>query len=702
MPVGELPPPAPRDCFGRWELIEQVVNLAENLQPIALIGAGGIGKTSIALTVLHHNRMKERFGENRRFIRCDRFPASRANFLTRLSKVIGAGVDNPDGLMPLRPLLSSKEMLIILDNAESILDPQGTGAREIYDVVDELCRFKTISLCITSRATTVPRHCKRLEIPTLSLRSACDIFYSIYGNRGRSAIVDNLLRRLDFHALSIALLATTASHNGWDYDRLAEEWDSQRAQMLQTGYYESLATTIQLSLASPTFRSLGSNARDLLGVIAFFPQGVNEKNLKWLFPDIPNRRNVFDQLCVLSLTYRSNGFITMLAPLRDYLRPQYPPSSPLLCTTRDRYLSRLSIDVNPDKRGFEEARWIVSEDMNVEYLLDVFISIDQSMGDVWDPYYIWEPCYHFMEHLYWHKPRQTTLKSKIEALPDDHRSKPKCLSGLSGLFERVGNYGEQKRLLSHTLELERQRGDNPRVAQTLQDLSNANRSLQLYDEGLRQAKEALEIFKWIGDTEGQTQCLSQLAWLLFDGEQLDAAENTASHAINLASEKNQGYVVCKLHQVLGNVYRSKREKKKAIYHFETALKIASLSNWRDVLFWNNYDLATLFRNEGEFDRAIVHIKQAKSHAVDDAYKLGRAMKMQARVWYRQGRLEEAKSEALSALEIYERSGAADDAEVCRTLLQKIDQAMRNRPSRFYGELLEMKPQYPLVNLPLLA
>ena len=90
------------------------------------------------------------------------------------------------------------------------------------------------------------------------------------------------------------------------------------------------------------------------------------------------------------------------------------------------------------------------------------------------------------------------------------------------------------------------------------------------------------------------------------------------------------------------------------------------------LFWVNYYLAALFSDEGKFEDVQTHVERAKAYAGNDQYLLARLMDQQARIWSGQRRFEEARSEALRALDAFGRLGAAHDVEISRRLLQEID------------------------------
>ena len=661
MAWAEFLPPPPKVFFGRDESVQKIVGFAGNLKSMALTGIGGIGKTSTILAALHDHRIKEQFGDNRSFIRCDQFPPSHAHFLRQLSKATGAGVENPEDLSTMRRYLSSKEMLIVLDNAESIL-----GLSEIHTIVGELSQHDNICLVVTSRVSnSLPPQCEIIGIPMLSVEAGKKTFYRTYRLGERSDGIIYILKELDFHPLSITLLAAIAQQNKWNTKRLTTEWEKERTVALQVRNLGSLAAMTELSLASPIFQELGPNAREVLGVVAFFPQGVNEGNVKGMFPTISNGPNMLDTFCKLSLTYRAHGFITMLTPLRDHLRPKDPMASPLLRRAREHYFKCLSVRLYPGEPGFKESQWITSEDVNVEHLLDVFTSIDKNSG------YVWEACIYFMKHLRWHKPRLVVFGPKIEALPDNDLFKPRCLMFLSQLLDVVGNRAEEKRILSQSLGLWRQEGNDYLVAVTLIGLSNANRVLDLHEEGIGQACEALHIFEQLGETDKQIQCLIFLAAFLCKDNQLDAAEEVASRAMDLLEDHDKD-MLYRYHKVLGEIQQSKGNREKAIHHIEASLRIASALNLQDELSWTHLSLADLYLEDGKFNEAQVHIEHSKSHAGNDMSLLGCGVYVGARVLSAQNR-PEAKSEALRAIAIFEKLGNTDGVKEIRQLVKEIEE-----------------------------
>ena len=92
--------------------------------------------------------------------------------------------------------------------------------------------------------------------------AAQSAFYCIFDNDGRPDLINNILQQLNFHPLSITLLTTVAHQNEWDSNRLAREWDECQTDMFQTEHNKSLATAIELSLASPCSKNLAPTPED--------------------------------------------------------------------------------------------------------------------------------------------------------------------------------------------------------------------------------------------------------------------------------------------------------------------------------------------------------------------------------------------------------------------------------------------------------
>ena len=317
--LGHPPPPtlprAPTKCFSQ-ETVDDVLDLTDQVASTSLVGPIGVGKSFVAHILLHDDRTKVKFGGNRHFMRCDDLTSSLEGFLERLSDVIHT--DRTTNAVELQSQLeSSPSFILVLDGVDLILDPLAPEAEEISATIEELGSYPHVCLVTTSRMDPNIPGFHRVEVPIPSEDGARDAFYSLC-NLGRSPAVDGLIARLDFHPLSIDLLARSVHENEWDEPMLLKALDDSQTSALKENYHQSLKDAVELSFRSPTIQSLGTTARDTLQAIAAFPHGIEERILEATFPGVTGTGAAVDVLCRFSLVYRQDGFIKMLSPFRFY------------------------------------------------------------------------------------------------------------------------------------------------------------------------------------------------------------------------------------------------------------------------------------------------------------------------------------------------------------------------------------------------
>jgi len=212
-----------------------------------------------------------------------------------------------------------------------------------------------------------------------------------------------------------------------------------------------------------------------------------------------------------------------------------------------------------------------------------------------------------------------------------------------------------------------------------------------YNEGIQQAREGSEIFERLGETARQAGCLVFLACVLSGVRRLGAAGQAAYCAVVLLLERRKFLLVCQGCRVLGGIFSSKGNAGGAIHSCVLALAAAFSLSWDTKLFSIHLSLASLFFGEGRLDDAHAHIESAKPYAISNRYLLAKATLIQAGFWYGQHMFEEAKSEALRVLEVFEELGAADDVETTEWFLGKTEEMgnlVASHGSGSDGKLLE--------------
>ncbi|WP_423396181.1 ATP-binding protein [Burkholderia sp. LMG 21824] len=132
----------PVPLVGRQAEIEQIVAMIECAPVVTLVGAGGIGKTSLADRVAHERR--SRSGERVLFVALAS-AATRDDVLLAIAAELGLETDGLPGIDRIGDAFAASPGLLVLDNAEHVVDL-------VADLVDTLTsRAASQRVLVTSR-----------------------------------------------------------------------------------------------------------------------------------------------------------------------------------------------------------------------------------------------------------------------------------------------------------------------------------------------------------------------------------------------------------------------------------------------------------------------------------------------------------------------------------------------------------------------
>ncbi|KAJ7021439.1 hypothetical protein C8F04DRAFT_1241334 [Mycena alexandri] len=329
-------PAEPKIFHGRDSELADILKLFRQGTPrITILGAGGMGKTSLARVVVHHEEITTKYHGNRFFVICDT-----ASSKPELAGLIGAHL----GLKPgkdltqavLQHFFSSPPSLLILDNLETVWESIKSRA-EIEEFLSLLTDINSLALVpqITMRGAERPSKVQwtRPFLPPLlplAQDAARKMFIDIADNRYSLEEVDQVLSLTDNMPLSISLLAHLVDVEGCP--EILSRWETEKTSLISEGYDKrsNLELSISLSLSSPRIASM-PNSRDLLALLSMLPDGLSDVELKQTkFPikDILGCRAAL--LCTALAYTDDHKHLKALVPIREYMGRLFPPTDQMI------------------------------------------------------------------------------------------------------------------------------------------------------------------------------------------------------------------------------------------------------------------------------------------------------------------------------------------------------------------------------------
>ncbi|KAJ7264244.1 hypothetical protein C8J57DRAFT_1624734 [Mycena rebaudengoi] len=324
-----LLPPSPKIFHGRESELQGVVNvLLQNSAHVAILGTGGMGKTSLAIAALHNPQVEAKYS-HRYFVPCHSSPTC-----TALAATIASHIGLEKGSNMVKKIAHyfahASPSLLVLDNLETPWESMSSRSE-----VEEF-------LMITLRGAERPKKVKWTRpflapLEPLSTVAAWQTFIDLADDGHDDASIKELLELTGNLPLAVSLIASVADSEGC-------------AQALSHWKLEY----------PDAFRW------ELLSIMSMLPDGLTHADLVQAKLPIINILACKTTLIQTSLAFvDQDQHLKVLVPIREHIFRVHPPPNELKLKLRDHFHQLLGL-------------WNQFKNMNV---VDILPQISRNLGN---------------------------------------------------------------------------------------------------------------------------------------------------------------------------------------------------------------------------------------------------------------------------------------------------------------------------------
>ena len=285
-------PLKPAVFHGRDVIVEEITQLLikEETSRVCILGAGGMGKTSVALGVVERSLIKARFlPENIVWV-----PCIEATSATLLLEIISTQLQVPEniGQAMIENIISllatsTQPRLILLDNFETPYNALDGAQNQVEDNLRRLAMLGHVAILVTMRGRYPP--CDEAikwqskEIQPTDEAAGLRIYRSIYPDSENDPDVGRLLCILGHMPFAVTLMARLAKEGQSTAKELILAWSENGPDILPYHHEQNMNRSISLSVDSNLMKQ-NPQALLLLNILSYLPAGTTKATLRWWVP----------------------------------------------------------------------------------------------------------------------------------------------------------------------------------------------------------------------------------------------------------------------------------------------------------------------------------------------------------------------------------------------------------------------------------